>query len=73
MKPRRSPHHLLPHVVDEVEWEHDSWHVYAMGNAGRIHERLLHAGMKLCVPTAHGRTPVGNLYKWKKKEYRPFS
>jgi hypothetical protein len=43
MKLRRSPHYHLQHDVDEVEWEHDVWHVYAMGNAGRIHGRILHA------------------------------
>jgi len=49
MKLRRSPHYHLQQVANEVEWEHVSWHVYAMGNAGRIHGWLLHAKMTLCV------------------------
>ena len=43
MKLRRSPHYHLGHVDDEVEWEHDAWHVYEVGNAGSIHGKLLHA------------------------------
>ena len=67
MKLRQSPHYHLHHVVDEVEWEHDSWHVYAMGNAGRIHGMLLHARRTMCVAGPHQRWPMEKLNKCSKK------
>ena len=67
MKLRRSPHYHLGHVDDEVEWEHDAWHVYEVGNAGSIHGKLLHARWTLCVSGPHERSPVGKFNKCSKK------